>query len=203
MIKNLIFDFGDVFINLDKEGAMNNALQLFKLNEFPNALFETNHLYEQGLISTDEFLAFYQKRFPWLSKTEIIDAWNYILKDFPLHRLEFIQRLASNKTYKLILLSNTNHLHIDWIKNNVPFYNTFKNCFDDFYLSQDIQMRKPNKDIYEFVLTNSTINPNETLFIDDTPENTLAASRLGIHVWNIDPFKEDVTTLFTTKNQLF
>lgn len=203
MIKNLIFDFGDVFINLDKEGAMNNAFQLFKLKEFPGELFETNYLYEQGKISTDEFLIFYQERFPWLSRTDIIKAWNYILKDFPLHRLEFIQQLALDKNYKLILLSNTNVLHIDWIKNNVSFYNEFKNCFDAFYLSQEIKMRKPNTDIYQFVLTNLSINPSETLFIDDTSENTLAASKLGIHVWNIDPFKEDVTTLFTTKNELF
>ncbi|MFC4722145.1 HAD-IA family hydrolase [Geojedonia litorea] len=203
MIKNLIFDFGDVFINLDKEGAMENALQLFKLKKFPDALFETNYRYECGLISTDEFLMFYQEKFPWLSRTDIIEAWNYILKDFPIHRLEFLQGLASNKAYKLILLSNTNVLHIDWIKNNVYFYNEFKNCFDFFYLSQEIQMRKPNTNIYEFVLNNSSSHPKETLFIDDTPENTLTASRLGIHVWNIDPINEDVTTLFTTKNQLF
>lgn len=203
MIKNIIFDFGDVFINLDKEGAMKNALQLFELDEFPEDLLAINSLYEQGLISTEEFLEFYLENFPHLTQEEILDAWNYILRDFPKHRLDFIQHLAKEASYKLILLSNTNALHISWVKAQVSFYEDFKSCFNEFYLSHEIGLRKPNANIYEFVLQENNIIASESLFIDDTKENTDAASKLGIHTWNINEKTEDITNLFETKKHLF
>jgi HAD superfamily hydrolase (TIGR01509 family) len=200
MIKNIIFDFGDVFINLDKEGAMQNALDLFELKTLSKEMIAFNTLYEQGFISTDEFLEFYLDNFPKLSQENVLNAWQFILKDFPKHRLDFIQKLALEKKYKLILLSNTNELHIDWIKENVSFYEDFKNSFDTFYLSHEINLRKPNANIYEFVLNTHALKAKQTLFIDDTEENILAASKLGIHTWHIDPSKDDVTNLFELKS---
>lgn len=203
MIKTIIFDFGDVFINLDKEGAMKNALELFEINELSEELVAINALYEQGLMETTEFLDFYLNNFPKLSKKELIDAWNYIICDFPPKRLEFIQQLAKDKKYQLILLSNTNELHIDCIKKHIPFYEDFKACFDKFYLSHQIMLRKPNTDIFNFVLNENKLKPEECLFIDDTKENTVTASKLGINVWNNDPKTEDILDLFTIKKELF
>jgi len=202
-IKTLIFDFGDVFINLDKQGAMKNALELFELDELHEDLIAIHTLYEQGLISTEEFVAFYTDNFPELSKKDIIDAWNYILKDFPNHRLEFIKQLAKDCKYKLILLSNTNDLHISWIADNVPFYEDFKLCFDKFYLSHEVTLRKPNTDIYEFVLKENKLKPEECFFVDDTKDNTDTAAALGIHVWNIDENTQDIVDLFTINKHLF
>lgn len=203
MIKTLLFDFGDVFINLNKQGAMQNALDLFKLKEFSEEMIAFNSFYEQGLISTDEFLEFYQENFSDLTSDQILDAWQHILKDFPPHRLEFIKQLAADKKYNLILLSNTNELHINWIKDNVSFYEDFKNCFDAFYLSHEIHLRKPNSDIYESVLNEHQLKASEVLFVDDTEENILAASKLGIHTWHLDPNSHDVTDLFTINQHLF
>ncbi len=203
MIKNIIFDFGDVFINLDKEGAMKNALGLFELDTFSKEMIAFNTLYEQGFISTEEFLEFYIDNFPKLSEENILDAWQFILKDFPEHRLEFIQKLASEKKYKLILLSNTNELHINWIKDNVSFYEDFKKSFDAFYLSHEINLRKPNSDSFEFVLNTHGLKAEETLFIDDTEENISAASKLGIHTWHIEPLNNDIVNMFDLKSMPF
>ncbi len=203
MIKNIIFDFGDVFINLDKKGAMENALNIFKMDELPDEIHAVNNLYEQGLMSSDEFLEFYMDNFPHLDRDSLLDSWNYILRDFPLHRLEFLEKLVADKKYKLILLSNTNELHIDWIKENVNFYEEFKALFDAFYLSHEIELRKPNANIYEFVLKQNNIKSEESLFIDDTEENISSASKLGIHTWHINPETEDITTLFSAKKGLF
>jgi len=203
MIKTLIFDFGDVFINLDKEGAMHQALKLFGLESFPEELIAINSLYEQGLISTPEFIDFYRDNFPELTEEDILDAWNCILKDFPKKRLEFIQKLANEQDYQLILLSNTNDLHIKWIQENIPFYIDFKNCFNKFYLSHEIGLRKPNSDIFTFVLNENNLEANSCLFIDDTKENTDAASKMGFNVWNIDEKSEDIVHLFTLKEELF
>lgn len=203
MIKTIIFDFGDVFINLDKEGALTNALELFKLDALSEEMLAINALYEQGMLSTDEFIEFYSDNFPNLTKQEIIELWNYILRDFPPHRLDFIKQLAADKKYKLILLSNTNELHIESIKKYISFYNDFKKCFDKFYLSHEIELRKPELNIFKYVLKENNLNAEDCLFIDDTLENTAAASQLGIHVWNNDPKTEDIVDLFNIKKDLF
>lgn len=203
MIKNLVFDFGDVFLDLDKEGAMKNALDLFQIDGLSDEMAAFNCLYEQGLISTSEFIDFYYNNFPKLSRHDIIEVWNYVLKEFPKHKLEFLQQLSKENNYKLILLSNTNELHIDWVKQNISFYEEFKGYFDKFYLSHEINLRKPDKEIFEFVLNENKIKATETLFIDDTKENTDAAEHLGIHTWNIDETSEDIVNLFTIKKDLF
>ncbi len=203
MIKTIIFDFGEVFIDLDIEGFTQNAFRHFKIDSFSEEMLAFNSFYEQGLISTDEFLEFYTENFPKLSIDELIDIWNSILKDFPKHRLEFLTQLKEASKYKLILLSNTNELHIDWIKKHVSFYDTFKNCFDAFYLSHEIHLRKPNKDIFELILNEHNLNAKECLFIDDNKDNIKTAISLNINTWHINPRTEDITTLFKVKNNLF
>ena len=203
MIKTLIFDFGDVFINLDKTGAMQNALAIFDIATFENDMLAINIQYEIGEISSSEFISFYTTKFPNLNRTDIVDAWNFIIKDFPEYRLNYIQDLAKKNTYTLILLSNTNTMHIDFIKQHVSFYDDFKNCFDAFYLSHEMRLRKPIADIFEFVLGENNLVANECLFIDDTKNNTDTAQRLGFKVWNIDETKEDVIDLFKIKKVLF
>ncbi|MEW7290438.1 HAD family hydrolase [Aquimarina sp. 2304DJ70-9] len=202
MIKTIIFDFGDVFINLDKTATIRELSTLGDIRSLQE-MQEINNLYEVGKISTSEFITLFQELFPKATKTQIINAWNSILLDFPKHRLEFIQNLASEQNYKLILLSNTNELHINWVKENITFYKQFKSCFDTFYLSHEIHLRKPTPDIFEFVLQEHKIQPSETIFIDDTKENTDAAATLGIHTWNNNPKTEDITNLFTIKSDLF
>ncbi|MFD1096551.1 HAD family hydrolase [Salegentibacter chungangensis] len=202
MIKTIIFDFGDVFVNLDK-AATKKEMEALKVSEFPEVILEKNLEYEKGLISSDEFIGFYREEFPHLESEQIVNSWNAILIDFPEYRYQFIKKLSEEKDYHLILLSNTNEIHIDWIKKNVPFFEDFKKCFDAFYLSHEINFRKPNANIYEFVLETHELQPQECLFIDDTKENTEAAAQLGLHTWNIEPTREDVIDLFTAKKELF
>ncbi|WP_423819140.1 HAD family phosphatase [Salinimicrobium sp. TIG7-5_MAKvit] len=202
MIKTIIFDFGDVFLNLDKP-ATARELKKFEISHFSEEMLQQNMAYEKGLISSETLISGYCKSFPKLTSEAFINSWNSILINFPKHRLEFLQQLKKEGKYKLILLSNTNHIHIDWVKQNISFFEEFKNCFDAFYLSQEINLRKPDQEIYSFVLQQHDLNPEETLFIDDTVENTEAAAKLGIHTWNIDPVNEDVVDLFTIKSDLF
>jgi len=201
MIKNIVFDFGDIFINLDKKLFAEELQKLQVLQESEEVL-PILQQYEMGLLSTEKLLLLFEEKLN-LSKISFIKAWNSILLDFPQNRLSFIQELANSKKYRLFLLSNTNDLHISWIKNNwgMALYNAFKICFEQFYLSHEINLRKPNNTIYEFVLNTNNLIAEETLFIDDTEENTTAAKALGIHIWNLKPGKEDVLELFT-KNLL-
>lgn len=203
MIKTLIFDFGNVFINLDLKGAIEHTFSKFKIDSLSEEMDAFNCLYEQGLISTEEFIEFYAENFPDISTEELIDIWNFMLKDFPKHRLEFLQQLKKESNYKLILLSNTNELHIDWVIKNIEFYEAFKNCFNAFYLSHEIHLRKPEKEIFEFIISENNLKANECLFIDDNKDNCMTSKSLGIETWHIDPETEDVSNLFKIKSHLF
>lgn len=204
MIKTLIFDFGDVFINLDKKVSYIEMKKL-GIRSFSDEMIEINKLYETGTISTSVFLDYYYKISSNTTKNQLSEAWNSIILDFPEYRLKYIEALATSKKYQLILLSNTNDLHIEKVIKNMTLerFLSFKNCFDAFYLSQEIHLRKPNLDIYNFVLDTHNINPKESLFIDDTKKNTESAKKLGIHTWNIIPKKEDIVDLFILKKDLF
>ena len=203
MINTIIFDFGNVFVNLDIEAAHKHALETFQIESLSEEMLGFNSFYEQGLISTDEFLEFYSENFPKLSKEALIDIWNFMLKDFPESRLDFLKAIQQSSKYKLILLSNTNALHIDYIKDHVSFYEEFKNCFDAFYLSHEINLVKPNQDIFEFILYKNKLKAEECLFIDDNQENINTANTLKIKTWHINPETEDVINLYDIKKDLF
>lgn len=195
MIKNIIFDFGDIFINLDKK-RFAEELGKLGISQTKKDFIPVLNNYEMGLISTEDFLTYFEEKLQ-ISKAKLKIAWNSILLDFPKERLEFVTNLAKEKKYRLFLLSNTNDLHISWIQNNwgVELYKEFKNCFEQFYLTHEINLRKPNTNIYKFVLNENNLVAEQTLFIDDTKENTDAAKSLGILVWNLVPGEEDIVNL--------
>ncbi len=198
MINNIIFDFGDIFINLDKE-AIYRELEKYGFTTLTPELDTLAKEYEQGLITTKDFIAKLLTIFPSATEKQITEAWNSILLDFPLYRLNFIEELAQEKNYRVFLLSNTNELHISHVVKTMgeENYNRFKDCFEKFYLSHEIQLRKPNATIYEFVLEQNNLKAEETFFIDDTKENTDAAEKLGIKCWNLLVGSDDVINLKT------
>ncbi|SKB79756.1 HAD-IA family hydrolase [Maribacter arcticus] len=193
MIKNIIFDFGDIFINLDKQAPL-LEMSKFGLTQMTPELDAIFKDYEMGLMESDTFINALQSIFNDASRAQIIAAWNSIILDFPEERLTFIEQLKKENRYRLFLLSNTNDLHIEQVKKSMGLerFKRFQNCFEQFYLSQELKMRKPNSNIYEFVLHENNLVANETLFIDDSKENTLSASKLGILCWNLQVGKEDV-----------
>lgn len=202
MIKTIIFDFGDVFINLDKTAT---TRELNKLGSTVTAeMIALAERYEIGALSTDEFITHAKQHYPNLTETQLIHAWNAIILDFPEYRLEFLETLTQKNNYRRILLSNTNALHIERVKEAMTLdrYERFKSCFDQFYLSHEIGYRKPNADIFEFVLTKNQLKPGDCLFIDDTAEHLQTASKLGLEVWHLTE-DLDVVQLFELKNHLF
>ena len=196
MIKNIIFDFGDIFINLDKEVVF-REIQKYENATLSPALLTLSSDLEVGAITSETFVEGLKSAFPSASSQEIISIWNGMLLDFPDYRLNFLERMAQENEYRLFLLSNTNVLHIEEVVKIMgePNFNRFKNCFEQFYLSHEIQLRKPNADIFEFVLKENDLNPTETLFIDDTLENTEAAKKLGIKTWHLIVGLEDIIQL--------
>jgi putative hydrolase of the HAD superfamily len=198
MINTIIFDFGDVFINLDKQAPIAN-LQKLGLKNWNNDLDFLNHQFEKGLIDRDTFLEGIQNQIPNASLNEIEQAWNSVLLDFPLYRLEFLQLLSQK--YRLFLLSNTDAIHIKEFesKNGISFYSDFYQCFEKVYFSYEMGIRKPELEIYRTVINNHELLPKHTLFVDDKKENTDAALQLGLQIWNLQVGKDDVIHLFEGK----
>ena len=199
MINAIIFDFGDIFINLEKEKSIEEFKKL-GLNGPNEELIAKNDLFEKGQITELQFIESFQKFIPNASLEEIIKAWNSIIGDFPLYRLEFLQMLSTR--YRLFLLTNTDSIHINRFEHKVgmSFYTDFYRCFEKVYYSYEMGMRKPQPEIFTTILNKHDLSPKRTLFVDDKKENTDAAEALGIQVWNLQVGKEDVVNLFDQKH---
>jgi putative hydrolase of the HAD superfamily len=202
MINTIIFDFGDIFINLDKKATI-DSLKNLGLSQWNEDLDQLNLQFEKGKISQENFLLGIQKHIPNATIDEILTAWNAVLLDFPLYRLEFLQNLSEK--YRLFLLSNTDAIHIETFEreSGVSFYSDFYQCFEKIYFSFEMGMRKPDAEIFNYILRKHELSAKRTLFVDDKKENTDAAFSLGMQVWNLQVGKEDVVELFSKKDLLF
>ena len=195
MINTIIFDFGDIFINLNKEES-HEAFKKLGLHGLNEKLLALNDEFEKGKISESNFLDGFSEFIPNASIEEIKAAWNTIIGDFPLYRLEFLQ-LLKNK-YRLFLLTNTDMIHIENFEEKVgtSFFSAFYQCFEKVYYSYEMGMRKPDEAIFKSIINKHDLNPSRTLFVDDKKENTAAAASVGLEVWNLQVGKEDVVELF-------
>ena len=112
---------------------------------------------------------------------KIISAWNAMIKDIPKKTIDYLIELKS-KGYRIFLLSNTNEIHIEeamksWNKNN---YTKPEKIFNKIYLSYKIGMRKPNKEIFNFICDKENLEPSKTLFIDDSIQHIKGAKSIGL-----------------------
>ena len=103
MIKALLFDFGDVFINLNKV-ATSIAFNKLGITSFSEEMLQINKAYETGMIDTIEFSNFYTDKFPNFTKEQLNSSWNAIILDFPEYRLQFIEALSEKNEFKLLYL---------------------------------------------------------------------------------------------------
>lgn len=198
MIKTIIFDFGDVFVNLNKHKVIEEFAKL-GLDTPNDELLELNDLFERGKISELEFIQGFQKYLPNADIHDIRKAWNAVIGEFPLYRLEFLQKLATK--YQLFLLTNTDAMHISRFEHmaGISFFSDFYQCFEKVYYSFEMGMRKPQPEIFSYILNKHDLSPKRTLFVDDKKENTDVAASLGINVWNLQVGEEDVVDLFQKK----
>jgi FMN phosphatase YigB (HAD superfamily) len=202
MINTIIFDFGDVFINLEKEISI-EAFKKLGLNGPNEDLLAVNDLFEKGKISEMQFIETFFKYIPNATIHDVRQAWNASIGEFPLHRLEFLQLLSAK--YRLFLLTNTDSIHISRFEHKVgmSFYSDFYRCFEKVYYSYEMGMRKPDPEIFNTLIRKHDLSPKRTLFIDDKKTNTDIAESLGLHVWNLQVGTDDIVNLFDQKHLPF
>jgi putative hydrolase of the HAD superfamily len=124
----------------------------------------------------------------------IFDAWNAMLLQIPQQSIDFVKSLKGQ--YDLYLLSNTNEIHLGAIMNHFPSYQGLEELFDRVYYSCRIGMRKPNADIFEYVLSDIGVKAEEAIFIDDSPQHVEGAKSVGIHAFHLKVGEQKVWDLF-------
>ena len=195
MINTIIFDFGGVLLNLDyskTDAALKQIFQsqLIEDDQFPPALTDLFLQVEKGRIDPTQFIRGLRSFLPDdITDQRLIDAWNAMLGNFPKSRLKMLQRLS--KSFQLFLLSNTNAIHIQHVhthlKEDHGIIDFEEKFFDDTFYSHLIGMRKPDTDIYKYVLDRVKRKPEEIIFIDDTKVNLNVPKSLGVHCIHHNP----------------
>lgn len=190
-IKNIIFDFGGVIINIDfrltwesfRNYGVNNLEELFskaKQSDF----FD---LFEKGAISPEEF----RRQASGMLNIKISDhefdkAWNAMILDIPVERINLLKDLKNK--FRIFLLSNSNIIHYDYyIKNlkKIHSIDNFSYLFEKVYFSFDIGLIKPDIEIFNHVIKENDLIPIETLFIDDSSQHIEVAKLTGINTHHL------------------
>ncbi|MGJ1447502.1 HAD family hydrolase [Sphingobacterium spiritivorum] len=189
-VKNIILDYGNVIFMIDFMRAQEafTALGIKNVDQFfahkgHAPLFDA---FEKGEITAEAFRQGIRDAadVPHLSDEQIDAAWNALLIGVPQGNHELLLELKGK--YRLFLLSNNNEIHYQWILNYLKReYQLEDNTsfFEKDYYSHLMKMRKPNADIFEYVLNAHDLKPEETVFIDDSPQHLDTAAKLGLHTF--------------------
>ncbi len=184
-IKNIIFDLGGVIITLDPAEAIRRFTEMGvnRPEELLNSYLQKGIFLEleEGKLSREEFYEAFRKEFGKNISNQTIDhGWFGFLKETPAYKLEMLDQLRQN--YKVYLLSNTNPIIMS-LANTAEFCGQGKKLddyFDKLYLSFEIGVAKPHREVFEYLIQDSGINPAETLFIDDGKANVETGKALGM-----------------------
>ena len=200
-IENIIFDFGGVLYDISFERGAKAFENLgFNPSEFPQEFLSVFRQFENGILQPNEFINQLQLLSDHhITENEIVQAFNQILIGIDAYKVADLRNLKQK--FNLFLLSNTNEIHFkiysEEIKENIrtsDFYNLFVNE----YYSYLLKMRKPDASIFNFVIKDSNLDPNGTLFVDDSYENINAAASLGLQpfwIENADSWKKLIELL--------
>jgi FMN phosphatase YigB (HAD superfamily) len=201
-IKNIIFDFGGVILDIEPQLTLDALKELgFEdLSVFASPDFQKNVMdkFERGILCPETFRN--KVREYMSSKTcnqDLDDAWNALLLDIPENRIRTLEQVKQH--YNIYLLSNSNEIHYDMYLRDLQLrfgYRDFDQLFHKAYFSFDLHLSKPNTDIFEFVMYQHKMRPAQTLFIDDTLEHINAAHSLGMQVHHLQK-TEQIPDLFT------
>lgn len=185
-IKNILFDLGGIFIDIDFK-ATESAFVSLGVTNFSD--YYTQHtastLFEEletGKVTPEEFYERFRHELGVsLTDEQIRDAWNAMLGRFPVARLSWLEEIGFR--YKIYLYSNTNIIHYEAFQ-KIYQQCTGKDNFDDYFIkahySHSLGLRKPYPESFTKLLTLENLNAEETLFIDDSYNNIEGAKQAGL-----------------------
>lgn len=179
MIRNVVFDIGNVLINFkpleflrerfEDEAVVQTVYStIFESKEWPEL--------DRGTITEEEatenfcrYCSVYEEEI-----REVMRDWHSMLT--PIEATVDIFKGLKQKGYKIYVLSNYHMKAFESTYNN----NEFFKLADGMVVSHRINMLKPQPEIYDFLLKEYSLKAGETLFIDDTLANVEGANKAGI-----------------------
>lgn len=203
-IRNIIFDFGGVVCNIDVS-ITEKAFTDLGIRQFDTAYSVTDREslfgnFETGQITPAQFREALKPFFNRAVPDEEIDrAWNALLQDIPVSRIALLRALSTR--YRLFLLSNTNEIHyIKYLKDlqTIHGISGFGDLFEKAYFSFQIGLRKPFREVFDFVIKDAGLLADETLFIDDSDRHVMGAREAGLFAYHLLD-GEDITGLFNSE----
>jgi len=182
-IKCIIFDLGDVIFELDFNQFFNEVITPSPLNKPKTPImlefFRQSDTYHQGKISDKEFYnqACELLRVCNLNQKAFFVAFNSIISEINMDMVELVKNIKKNNNLKMMCISNINSSHWKYIKKMK--WNIW-DLFDEFILSHEVHLTKPDSKIFEIAIQKAGCKPEEIVFIDDGFNNIRAALELGI-----------------------
>jgi len=179
MIEVLYFDLGKVIIDFDHLRAAEELLKVtpLSLNEAMAVLSDGELVseYETGQLSSEEHYRKVCRRLQMdISIEKFRELWGSMFLPEPLLSESFLQDLK--KRYRLMLLSNTNEIHFDFVIQHYPILG----MIEERLLSYQAGCMKPEARIFELAIEKAGVAAENIFFTDDRPENIEAAQRAGI-----------------------
>lgn len=189
-IKALLFDLGGVIVDLDFSRFFKEVIEVSPLQSPHSSLllefWRQSEIYHQGKITNEDFYnqACELLQVCALNKEEFFKSFNSVISHINNDVLDLIRSLKKTKKYKLILLSNVNKSHWNYLVNNLIKEKStldFVGLFDDLLLSFQLYLTKPQQEIYQIAIRRAGCRPDEIVFVDDGIKNIRSAEELGIH----------------------
>ena len=185
MIKNILFDFGGIFMHIDREGpvAAFESLGVHDADELLDTYCQTGLflLLESGRVSREEFVKRLNETYN-ISVTEqdIEQAVRRFITNVQEWKFDFLEEEIPSDV-RVMLLSNTNNFIFPWVDEGTYLSNgrSVSSYFERTFLSYRMGVCKPEPEIFEKIIDESEIKPEETLFIDDGRRNIQVANELG------------------------
>lgn len=189
--KAIVFDLGGVLMNLSYQKTA-DAFRALGLNDFDAIYSQAKQdgifdAFEKGQIQPAEFR---MKLRAWLgpeiTDEQIDHAWNAMLLGMPASKIALLQALKSR--YRLFLLSNTNEIHLIAVFRMMQEHHGFPDLsgiMEKQYFSCRMGMRKPDGEIFRFVLQEQGLKASEVLFIDDSIQHIDGARSVGITAFHL------------------
>ena len=189
-IKNVIFDYGNVIFSIDfrraqqafKQLGISNAEEFFGHRQ-QDEIFDK---FDRGEVTASEFINYVKQKTgnSLVTNQQVTDAWNSLLLGIAPGNHELLLKFKAK--YRTFLLSNINDIHYQFIMNYLKTdfgFNDNEHLFERTYYSHLVGKRKPEVDFFEQVILENNLKPEETLFIDDSPQHLEAAKTLGIQTF--------------------
>jgi len=179
MIKNIIFDLGNVLIKYSPESFLEKNVKKERQEKFIATVFKSKEWleldrgtlsYEDAIEKFAEIIPEDRKNLEKLFKNNIMDCLAPIEEN-----IEILKKLKK-KGYNLFVLSNFHRPAFEQVQKEWEFFDEF----DGGVISCYCHLLKPNQRIYELLLARYGLIPEETLFIDDTKINVEKAEKIGM-----------------------